>query len=484
MKRLHIVGKSKDNKKIYLARASDAKFGSMEIPIGRKLLGLVKEAEEAKRAKTGKPSPEQEAREAKAAAKEAEALAKRSEKTAEDASATAREAAERLREAERRAKEAESRAEKAEQSLQKTRSKAAKLEDELRRAASPRQQEERPAPAGGLPVGGLERAVGVAELEGLHGVRAVIRRTEEAARDDVTASVEPPAVPTPSAVPAKPEPAAGEPEKASEPEPEPPERPRLEPMPASRLSPAEIQTLLRAGRGVRSVAKQADVPVDWVRRLAAPIEAERLGVVTQLFQSFQERTRLGRSSVPVGPAIVENLRDKGVRFPERVIEEGWSATRTDGRVWRVRFTYESRGRNQRADWRFDPQTRTVEAVNTLATELGFRSPEDSDGTSASAAAGIAAAMRPRAIRGRSAAGEPAPKGSGARAGRGRGAKGRGGGGTRKKPAAKKAGAKKSSATRKKAGSGKKAAGRQRTTGKKAGGRKKASGKKKSGRSGR
>jgi len=424
VKRLHIVGKSKDNKKILLARASDAKFGSMEIPIGRKLLGLVKEAEEAKRAKTGKQTPEQEAEEAKAAAKEAEARAKRSEKAAE---------------------EAEAKAAKAEAALEKAHARAADLEEQLRGAktAAPERsagaQEQDPSvKQGGLPEGGFERATGMAELEGLHGVRAVIRRTEEGARDELAPPLESPpeASPAPVAAPG-PEPEAAP--EAAEPEEAVPERPRLDPMPASKLSPAEIQTLLRAGRGVRAVAKQAEVPVDWVRRLAAPIEAERLGVVTQLFRSFQERARLGRSAIPVGPAIVENLRDKGVRFPDRVIEEGWSATRSDGRAWRVRFTYESRGRRQRADWRFDPQARTVEAVNTLAAELGHRSPEESDGASASSAAGIAAAMRPRAIRGRDRGGEA----SGSATGR------------KKKPAkraAKKASTRKKSSTKKR-GSG-------------------------------
>src|SRR5918996_4556388 len=58
MKRLHIVGKSKDNKRLYLARAKDAKFGSFEIPIGRKLLRLIEEVQAARRPKQKRAGPE------------------------------------------------------------------------------------------------------------------------------------------------------------------------------------------------------------------------------------------------------------------------------------------------------------------------------------------------------------------------------------------------------------------------------------------
>ncbi|HUG88994.1 MAG TPA: septation protein SepH, partial [Actinomycetota bacterium] len=138
-------------------------------------------------------------------------------------------------------------------------------------------------------------------------------------------------------------------------------------------------------------------------RLAAPIEAERLGVVSQLLQSYVVRARLGRSALPIGPSIIENLRDRGVRFPERVAEDGWTAWRPDNREWRVRFAYESRGRKQRADWRFEPQSRSVAPQNDLAQELAFRAPVEGDGSGG----GAGAAPRPQQVTGGARA-APAP----------------------------------------------------------------------------
>lgn len=265
-------------------------------------------------------------------------------------------------------------------------------------------------------------------------------------------------------------------------------RRRVDLAPDSKLTPAEIQALLREGRGVRAVARQAEAPVEWVQRLAQPIESERVGVVAQLLRTYLVRPRKGRSSQPVGVAIVENLRDKGVRFPERVVEEGWTVTRSEGRDWRVRFAFESRGRRQRADWQFDPQTREAEPLNHLAADIAFREPDgrpeeavstvDVDSirptTRSPGASGRVAGEPGSSERGPSARGGPRKK-SGARkkpGSRKSGSRKRSGG-TRKKPGSRKKSAprKKSASTRKKPASRKKAASRGRTSrGKRSSGR--------------
>lgn len=228
----------------------------------------------------------------------------------------------------------------------------------------------------GLPPGGFEQATGLgADLEG---VRAVIREPPDERASPDAAAAEGRGLIGPASDPSR---RAGARRGA-----------RLRAQ--SKLSPAEIQRLLRAGRGVRSVARQAEAPLDWVRRLAQPIEDERVGVVTQMLRSYVVRARLGRSASPLGAAIIENLRDRGLRFPERVVEEGWSAIRPDGRLWRVRFTYESRGRRQKAEWDFDPQTRDVRPRNDLAAHIGFRSQDEADGVPRAAAEWEAAAIRP------------------------------------------------------------------------------------------
>lgn len=148
-----------------------------------------------------------------------------------------------------------------------------------------------------------------------------------------------------------------------------------------RLNAAEMQTLLRAGRSVRSVAKLAGATLDWVTRLDETIQMERIAVVRQLLGAHLTRDRLGESEVPVGEAILENLRKRRVRFPERVLGTGWSASRPRGKEWRVRFTYRYRDKARRADWSYEPRTGEVLALNSVGAELGWVPPEDPDGSS-------------------------------------------------------------------------------------------------------
>jgi hypothetical protein len=149
-----------------------------------------------------------------------------------------------------------------------------------------------------------------------------------------------------------------------------------------RLTAAEIQTLLRAGQSARSVARLAGATLDWVKRLDETIEMERIAVVRQLLGAHLTRDRLGESDVPVGQAILENLRRRRVRFPERVLETGWSASRPRGKEWRVRFTYRYRDKPRRADWSYDPRSGEVMALNATGAELGWVPPADSPGPSA------------------------------------------------------------------------------------------------------
>lgn len=390
MKRIYLVGASDDKKRLQLAQGRGAKLPSMELPMSPKLRALLRDLEAERLGKQGKRLPEEELKERKAQLRRATSEAKKAraelgavgesareaERRARDAERRAAEAEQRAREAERRAAEAQRRAEEAERRATEAEKRAAEAASRVREQDEKR--EGRPA-RGGLAPGGFERATGVADMEGVH---AIIR--SRGSGPDLPARKparsKKPAARAPGGEPQDAEGTGGAPEQEPEPRQErEPRRKKAPPMPEPKLTPAEIQTLLRAGRAVRSVAKQAEAPVDWVRRLAAPIESERLGVVTQLLQSYVVRARLGRSALPVGESIVENLRDRGFRFPERVAEDGWTAWRPDHREWRVRFAYESRGRKQRAEWRFDPQSRTVTPENDLAQELGFRAPPEADG---------------------------------------------------------------------------------------------------------
>ncbi|HEX2031562.1 MAG TPA: septation protein SepH, partial [Actinomycetota bacterium] len=146
----------------------------------------------------------------------------------------------------------------------------------------------------------------------------------------------------------------------------------------SNLSPAEIQTLIRAGRSVRTVAQLAGTSTAWIRWLAEPVEQERMGVVAQALRQRQRRARLGQSAMTLGDAVVQNLRRRGMATPDRIVEEGFSAAR-DGPRWAVRLTYEHRGRRLNAQWGFDPQSRDLVPLNDLATQLGWAEPAARNG---------------------------------------------------------------------------------------------------------
>lgn len=338
MKRLHLVGVSKDGKRLVFAQKKGAKFGSLEAPISAKLLKLIDEFQQAREAKRRPP----------AAAPE-EAPAEPAEPTEQPPTPL------------------------------------------LGPGPVPVEVPEEDSDGGDL---GTPAQIGVVASDQID--IPVPPGPEEA---------EPQPLPGISPQPQQGHPSVGlpEPEEFSEatvanierirPRTEKPEIPAR-----SNLSPAEIQALIRSGRGIRAVAKQAGTPLDWVRYLAEPIQEERRGIVRQMLTRRQERARLGMSGATIGEALVENLRARGIRSPEDVIEDGFTAFRPDGREWRVRLVFDHRGRRQTANWSFDAQTRQVTPLNSLATNLGWRPDPalDTNGETAARRATRAAPKRGRA----------------------------------------------------------------------------------------
>ncbi len=129
----------------------------------------------------------------------------------------------------------------------------------------------------------------------------------------------------------------------------------------SRLTPAEIQARLRAGRSVRAVAKEADVDREWVERWNDPIRAERERVLADARSRRVDHPK----ARPLGAAVDRSLSERGVSPREarwRVVRRG------DGR-WRVSVRFEERGRPRTATWLLDPDAERLRAQSRLATEL-------------------------------------------------------------------------------------------------------------------
>ena len=172
-----------------------------------------------------------------------------------------------------------------------------------------------------------------------------------------SAAPEPAVASEPAVDPEPAEPLVAEPD----PVPAPPEVPAPVPAVRSRLTPAEIQARLRAGRSVRAVAKEAGVEREWVERWNDPIRAERERVLADARSRRIDHPR----ARPLGAAVDRSLSERGVSSTEA----RWRVVRRDDGRWRVSVRFEERGRPRTATWLLDPDAERLRAQSRLATEL-------------------------------------------------------------------------------------------------------------------
>ncbi|HVE92828.1 MAG TPA: septation protein SepH, partial [Actinomycetota bacterium] len=144
----------------------------------------------------------------------------------------------------------------------------------------------------------------------------------------------------------------------------------------SKLTPKDIQQMLREGRTVKEVAAQAGVEEAWVERFEGPVLHEMAGMIQMTRDGYQTRPRLGRSGLSVGRAIQRNLIDrKATSQTLAELEDGWEARRTNTRAWRVRLRFTHRGKRRLAEWELLREEGTVRPRNQLARELGWWAPD-------------------------------------------------------------------------------------------------------------
>ena len=159
-----------------------------------------------------------------------------------------------------------------------------------------------------------------------------------------------------------------------QPEPEPrgvPAPPPPEPRVDSKLSPREIQALLRQGKSITSIAKKAGVGAEWIQRFEGPIAWERAGMATRAQRSTLVRARRGPSKLPLGEAVAANLRTR-VAGTDGHGHEEWDAVRHPRKkTWIVTCSFMTRGKPAGVRWEFDPETEEVTALSNLAGDLGF-----------------------------------------------------------------------------------------------------------------
>ncbi|WP_332643334.1 septation protein SepH [Aeromicrobium sp.] len=130
----------------------------------------------------------------------------------------------------------------------------------------------------------------------------------------------------------------------------------------SSLSPRDIQTRIRRGETVESVAESAGVPVDQIDRFAGPVLAEREYMCEQARKTTIRRKHVGGTGVLLGILVSENIAaDGGV--PESATWDSWR--REDGR-WTVTVTPAG---EQPANFLFDVKGRYVVPADEFAHGL-------------------------------------------------------------------------------------------------------------------
>ena len=137
------------------------------------------------------------------------------------------------------------------------------------------------------------------------------------------------------------------------------DRPKLEHLRSTAqgtLPPREIQTRIRAGETAEHIAQEAGIRIEQVRRYEGPVLAEREFMVTQA-----QRTRVGKDQE--APELGDLVKDRLATRNIDVTELAWDSARPHTGPWVVQVEYPHEGKTLRASWVFDPQARTLAALD-------------------------------------------------------------------------------------------------------------------------
>ena len=132
--------------------------------------------------------------------------------------------------------------------------------------------------------------------------------------------------------------------------------------PEKRLSPREIQALVRAGRSAEQVAAITGVPVASVERFVGPVLAERAYIVESALAVRLPPETEGARSRTFGAVMsdrLDALAAKDVRWSSAKEPSGW--------VLAVGFSADDLQHDAR--WRFDPKHMRLDADNVEASTL-------------------------------------------------------------------------------------------------------------------
>ena len=138
---------------------------------------------------------------------------------------------------------------------------------------------------------------------------------------------------------------------------------------AHRVSPREVQTLIRSGLSAADVVERTGEPLEYIQRFESPVLAEREYVITAARSvpvAVAADTDAGSASHTFGSVIDSRLREVSaaeVRWTSRKLEQHWLVTVSflEGEIERE------------ARWSFDPKKSTLIPANHEAQSLSQQS---------------------------------------------------------------------------------------------------------------
>lgn len=131
---------------------------------------------------------------------------------------------------------------------------------------------------------------------------------------------------------------------------------------ASAPSPREIQGRVRAGESAEDIAQSAGIPLAQVQRYERPVLDERAFVARQA-----RAAKVGNTSD--APALGDLVTDRLAARNVETSELEWDAVKLATGGWRVSVTFVVGDTPTSAQWRFDPRTQVLSAMEDEARWL-------------------------------------------------------------------------------------------------------------------
>lgn len=131
-----------------------------------------------------------------------------------------------------------------------------------------------------------------------------------------------------------------------------------------KLTPREIQVLIRGGQSAEQIATASGVSLDYVERFEGPVLAEREFVTTSA-QAVVVRTALDAD--PSGSTFGEIISGRLETMSAQ--HESWTSWKEEGSGWIVAVTFTVDDVDHDARWQFDPKRSALSPANAEAIRL-------------------------------------------------------------------------------------------------------------------